>query len=82
MFADTVENNESLREELDDIVGGLQAYLAQVQTKAAKKEREFDQLLNENEEMADRCRKLENELSVVDQEANSLRELERVRVIC
>ncbi|KAL4219131.1 hypothetical protein ACF0H5_021713 [Mactra antiquata] len=74
---DTLENNESLREELDDIVGGLQTYLAQVQTKAAKKEKEFDQLLRENEEISERCRKLENELSVVDQEADSLRELER-----
>ncbi|XP_053381516.1 centriolin-like isoform X4 [Mercenaria mercenaria] len=74
---DTLETNESLREELDEIVGGLQTYLAQVQTKAAKKEKEFDQLLKENEAISDRCRKLENELSVVDQEANSLRDLER-----
>ncbi|XP_060590560.1 centriolin-like [Ruditapes philippinarum] len=74
---DTLETNESLREELDEIVGGLQTYLAQVQTKAAKKEKDFDLLLREKEDIADRCRKLENELSVVDQEANSLRDFER-----
>lgn len=77
-FSDTLENNESLREELDEIVGGLQTYLAQVQTKAAKKEKDFDILLKDNEEISNRCRKLESELSVVDQEANSLKNLERV----
>ena len=51
MFSDTLETNDSLREELDDIVGGLQTYLAQVQTKAAKKEREFDQVLAQCENL-------------------------------
>ncbi|XP_052229704.1 centriolin-like isoform X2 [Dreissena polymorpha] len=74
---DTLETNESLREELDDIVGGLQTYLAQVQTKAAKKEREFDTLLQQNEGLQSQVRKLESELGLVDQEAASLRELER-----
>lgn len=81
-FSDTLETNESLREELDDIVGGLQTYLAQVQTKAAKKEKEFDQVLRQNEDLQDKLRKMEGELGVMDQEASSMRELERVRTYC
>ena len=61
-----------------DIVGGLQTYLAQVQTKAAKKEREFDHMIREKEDMQEKIRALETELSVMDAEAGSLRETERV----
>ena len=78
LFSDQIENNESLREELDDIVGGLQSYLASVQSKAQKKEKEFDQILKENESMQDRIRGLETELGVMDSEARNHSAMEKV----
>ena len=80
MISDQIESNETLREELDDIVGGLQTYLATVQTKAQKKEKEFDQLLKENESMQERMRGLESELGVMDSEARNYSAMEKVRL--
>ena len=59
-------------------MGGLQTYLASVQSKATKKEREFDQLLKENESMQDRIRGLESELGVMDSEAKNYTAMEKV----
>ena len=59
-------------------MGGLQTYLASVQGKAQKKEKEFDQLLKENESMQDRIRGLESELGVMDSEARNHSAMEKV----
>ena len=64
---------------MDDIVGGLQTYLAHVQTKAAKKEKDFDMVLQQNESLQEQLRNLETEMSVMDQEATGVKELEHVR---
>ncbi|KAK3605923.1 hypothetical protein CHS0354_017828 [Potamilus streckersoni] len=72
-----IEQNEELREELDGIVGGLQTYLSEVQTKGSRQQQEFQELLVEKEELQHHIRKLEEELTVLDTEASKFREMEK-----
>ncbi|KAL3870359.1 hypothetical protein ACJMK2_038429 [Sinanodonta woodiana] len=72
-----IEQNDELREDLDSIVGGLQTYLSEVQTKGARQQQEFQELLVEKEELQHHIRKLEGELTVLDTEASKFREMEK-----
>nr|XP_034299667.1 centriolin isoform X8 [Crassostrea gigas] len=74
---DRIESNDSIRNELDDIVGGLQGYLAHVKTKGQKAQRDYEMLLSEKMTLEDQCRKLEQELSVLDSEAGKVPTLEQ-----
>lgn len=77
---DRIESNDSIRNELDDIVGGLQGYLAHVKTKGQKAQRDYEMLLSEKMTLEDQCRKLEQELSVLDSEAGKVPTLEQVKM--
>ncbi|XP_056011092.1 centriolin-like isoform X6 [Ostrea edulis] len=74
---DRIESNESIRTELDEIVGGLQGYLSHVKTKGQKVQRDYEVLLGEKMSLEDQCRKLEQELSVLDSEAGKVPTLEQ-----
>ncbi|XP_078324889.1 uncharacterized protein LOC111125942 isoform X3 [Crassostrea virginica] len=74
---DRIESNDSIRNELDEIVGGLQGYLSHVKTKGQKAQRDYEVLLSEKMNLEDQCRKLEQELSVLDSEAGKVPTLEQ-----
>ncbi|XP_061184132.1 centriolin-like [Saccostrea echinata] len=74
---DRIESNESIRNDLDEIVGGLQGYLSHVKTKGQKAQRDYETLLSEKMALDDQCRKLEQELSVLDSEASKVPTLEQ-----
>ena len=76
-----MESNESLRQELDDIVGGLQGYLSNVKQKGLKSQRDFESLLGEKASLQEKVRALERELSVLDGEAGKVQEMEMVRTV-
>lgn len=78
-FSDRIESNDSIRNELDEIVGGLQGYLSHVKTKGQKAQRDYEVLLSEKMNLEDQCRKLEQELSVLDSEAGKVPTLEQVK---
>jgi chromosome segregation ATPase len=78
-LVDRIESNETIRTELDEIVGGLQGYLSHVKTKGQKVQRDYEMLLSEKMSLEDQCRKLEQELSVLDSEASKVPTLEQVR---
>ncbi|KAL5012076.1 hypothetical protein ScPMuIL_010627 [Solemya velum] len=72
-----IEQNDELRAELDEIVGGLQGYLQNVQQQGTQRQQEFDKLLSERENLSEKVRNLENELGILNTEANNMRQMER-----
>lgn len=65
---------------MDEIVGGLQGYLQNVQQQGTQRQQEFTKLLSERENLTEKVRNLENELGILNTEANHLKEMEKVSI--
>uniref|UniRef100_F6VQX9 Centriolin n=1 Tax=Ciona intestinalis TaxID=7719 RepID=F6VQX9_CIOIN len=61
----TATSDDALRQELEDIVGGLQDYLINVRRKADAQRNEFDDLLRDKERLVRRLAALEQEKSIL-----------------
>ena len=70
--------NDEIRDELQGIVGGLTAYLASVQERAAAESSDCDQLTRDCEELRQHVRHLEDERELADAQADELEEMKRV----
>ena len=77
-LADQIEQNESLKTELDDIVSGLQGYLEGVKGQSVQHRQDFQMLLQEKEGLEEKVRRLEAELSILDTEAQNAKILLKV----
>jgi chromosome segregation ATPase len=77
-FPDQIEQNESLKSELDDIVSGLQSYLERVKGQSIQHQSEFQMLLQEKEALEEKVRRLEAELGILDTEAQNAKILLKV----
>ena len=78
LLADQIEQNESLKSELDDIVSGLQGYLEGVKGQSVQHRQDFQMLLQEKEALEEKVRRLEAELSILDTEAQNAKILQKV----
>ena len=78
LIADQIEQNESLKSELDDIVSGLQGYLEGVKGQSVQHRQDFQMLLQEKEALEEKVRRLEAELSILDTEAQNAKILQKV----
>ncbi|XP_021380343.1 centriolin-like isoform X3 [Mizuhopecten yessoensis] len=74
---DHIDANESLRTELDEIVGGLQGYLSNVKQQGVRRQRDFDSILGEKSQLENKVSQLEQELSVMDAEAGNYKAMEQ-----
>ncbi|XP_071115643.1 centriolin-like [Haliotis cracherodii] len=64
-----IEANEELRQELDDVVDGLQGYLQNVKDQSVRQKEDFEQVVKEKEGLEERVRRLDAELKIIDREA-------------
>ncbi|XP_069121130.1 centriolin-like isoform X3 [Argopecten irradians] len=74
---DQIDANESLRTELDEIVGGLQGYLSNVKQQGLRRQRDFDSILGEKTRLEQKVSQLEQELGVLDAEAGNYKAMEK-----
>ncbi|XP_060070795.1 centriolin-like [Ylistrum balloti] len=74
---DQIDANESLRTELDEIVGGLQGYLSNVKQQGLRRQRDFDSVLGEKTRLEQKVSQLEQELGVLDAEAGNYKAMEK-----
>ncbi|XP_070176721.1 centriolin-like isoform X2 [Littorina saxatilis] len=77
LTGEQIEQNESLKGELDDIVHGLQGYLEGVKGQSMQHQQEFQMLLQEKAALEEKVRRLEAELSILDTEATSAKILQK-----
>ncbi|XP_067662812.1 centriolin-like [Haliotis asinina] len=64
-----IEANEELRQELDDVVDGLQGYLQNVKDQSARQKEDFEQVVKEKESLEERVRRLDGELKIINKKA-------------
>ncbi|XP_063423484.1 centriolin-like isoform X6 [Mytilus trossulus] len=74
---DRIDANDNLRQELDEIVGGLQGYLANVKNQGMKRQRDYESVLGEKAVLQQKVGKLEQELAILDTEAKRFKEMEK-----
>ncbi|CAG2249623.1 CNTRL [Mytilus edulis] len=74
---DRIDANDNLRQELDEIVGGLQGYLANVKNQGMKRQRDYESVLGEKAVLEQKVGKLEQELAILDTEAKRFKEMEK-----
>ena len=78
IILDRIDANDQLRQELDEIVGGLQGYLSNVKNQGMKRQRDYESVLGEKAILEQKCGKLEQELAILDTEAKRYKEMEKV----
>ena len=78
IITDRIDANDNLRQELDEIVGGLQGYLANVKNQGMKRQRDYESVLGEKALLQQKVGKLEQELAILDTEAKRYKEMEKV----
>ena len=76
---DRIDANDQLRQELDEIVGGLQGYLSNVKNQGMKRQRDYESVLSEKAVLQQKVGKLEEELAILDTEAKRFKEMEKVQ---
>ena len=76
---DRIDANDQLRQELDEIVGGLQGYLSNVKNQGMKRQRDYESVLGEKAVLQQKDGKLEQELAILDTEAKRFKEMEKVQ---
>jgi hypothetical protein len=76
---DRIDANDQLRQELDEIVGGLQGYLSNVKNQGMKRQRDYESVLGEKAVLQQKVGKLEQELAILDTEAKRFKEMEKVQ---
>lgn len=76
---DRIDANDQLRQELDEIVGGLQGYLSNVKNQGMKRQRDYESVLGEKAVLQQKVGKLEEELAILDTEAKRFKEMEKVQ---
>ena len=74
---DRIDANDQLRQELDEIVGGLQGYLSNVKNQGMKRQRDYESVLGEKAVLQQKVGKLEQELAILDTEAKRFKEMEK-----
>ena len=67
-----------MKGELEGIIAGLQAYLAEVQDKAARQQQDFDSLTRDRAELIQRLRDMEGENQALGQQAQEISQLREV----
>ncbi|XP_078489417.1 centriolin [Ciona intestinalis] len=72
----TATSDDALRQELEDIVGGLQDYLLNVRRKADAQRNEFDDLLRDKERLVRRLAALEQEKSILAADVDDYSQLQ------
>lgn len=77
-IVDRIDANDQLRQELDEIVGGLQGYLSNVKNQGMKRQRDYESVLGEKAVLQQKVGKLEQELAILDTEAKRFKEMEKV----
>ena len=78
-IVDRIDANDQLRQELDEIVGGLQGYLSNVKNQGMKRQRDYESVLGEKAVLQQKVGKLEQELAILDTEAKRFKEMEKVQ---
>lgn len=78
-IVDRIDANDQLRQELDEIVGGLQGYLSNVKNQGMKRQRDYESVIREKAVLQQKVGKLEEELAILDTEAKQYKAMEKVQ---
>ena len=76
-YLGTTSSDDALRQELEDIVRGLQDYLINVRQKADAQRAEFDKLLRDKERLVRKLATLEQEKSILMADADEYSQLQQ-----
>ncbi|XP_050395571.1 centriolin [Patella vulgata] len=63
---DQIENNEEMRQELDDVVNGLQDYIQNIQDQTELQKKQCDDVTREKNNLQDKVKRLEQELRMLN----------------
>ncbi|CAL1547619.1 unnamed protein product [Lymnaea stagnalis] len=76
LTADQIEQNEELRQELDDIVSGLAVHLENVKGQSHRYQQDIEMLSQEKQGLEEKIRHIETNLHKVEAEANNARRMQ------
>ncbi|XP_059175304.1 centriolin-like isoform X2 [Physella acuta] len=77
LSTDQIEQNEELRQELDDIVSGLSGYLENVKGQSEHHKHEVERLVEEKRGMEEKIRRMESDLHKLETESNNARLMQK-----